>query len=110
MRKKILGVLFLLATSLISYAQQDSTKSTTQQIKEDFTEAGKDVKETAVLVGNKTAEVTVKAFHSVKDKRLKNKQGPEGEEVYIDSKSRYYLINERGGKEYLRADQVKNKE
>lgn len=109
MLKKILSLSLLVVTSYIGYAQQDSTKSTSQQIKEGFSEAGLEMKETAVMVGNKTAEVSVKAFQSIKDKRLKNKQGPDGEDVYIDSKSRYYTINERGGKEYLRADQVKPK-
>lgn len=109
MLKKIFGLSLLVAVSCTASAQQDSTKSTAQEIKEGFTEAGNEVKETAVLVGNKTAEITVKAFHSVKDKRLKNKQGPDGEDVFVDAKSRYYTINERGGKEYLRADQLKDK-
>lgn len=110
MKKKLFAIISFLAVPVVAIAQDDSAHGTVKQVKEDFKEAGTEIKETAVQVGNKAAEIGVNAFSTVKDTRIKDKTGPNGQPVYIDSRSRYYYINERGKKVYIHRSELKNKE
>ncbi|GAC1420411.1 MAG: hypothetical protein NVSMB67_12840 [Flavisolibacter sp.] len=60
-------------------------------------------------VGNKTAEIASKGAHRIKDKVYRDKVGPNGETVYIDGHSRYYWIDEKGSRQFLTEDQLKDK-
>jgi hypothetical protein len=72
--------------------------------------AGRDVGKAASKVGNKTAEVASKGASKVVDKTYKDKVGPGGQTIYIDSRSRYYYVNDKGGKVYVDAKVLKDKQ
>ncbi len=84
----------MLLTSGIAIAQSKTTK-----------EVKKDVK----AVGNKTAELSSKAAAKITDKTYADKVGPKGQTIYIDKHSRYYWINDKGHKMYVKKWQLKNK-
>jgi hypothetical protein len=71
--------------------------------------AGKAVGKGAKATGNKTAELSVKGVAEVKDKTYKDKQGPNGETIYIDAHSKYYFVDKKGAKHYIAAEALKNK-
>src|SRR5207302_907071 len=71
---------------------------------------GNDVKKGARKVGNKTAELSSKGAHRIKDKVYKDKVGPNGETIYIDSHSRYFWIDAKGHRQFINEDQLRNKE
>ncbi|MCW3462026.1 hypothetical protein [Chitinophaga nivalis] len=60
-------------------------------------------------IGNKTASVAVKGASAVTDKIYKDKEGPNGETVYIDKKDRKFIVNEKGKKVYLKHNQIHDK-
>ena len=71
---------------------------------------GHAVKKTAKTVGNKTAEVASKGVAKVKDKTYKEKVGPGGQTIYIDDHSRYYWIDKKGHRQYVKETDLKAKE
>jgi hypothetical protein len=73
-------------------------------------QVGNDVKKGAKKVGNKTAELSSKGVHRIKDKVYKDKVGPNGETIYIDSHKRYFWIDDKGHRQFINEDQLKNKE
>jgi predicted small secreted protein len=72
-------------------------------------DVGRDIKKGAKKVGNKTAEVASKGKAHVVDKKIKTKQGPNGEDIYIDGKNRYYWIDKKGHKHYVPENALKNR-
>lgn len=68
-----------------------------------------DIKKGAKKVGNKTAEVSSKAKSKVVDKTYADKVGPDGQTIYIDKHSKYYWVNEKGNKIYVKKIQLKDK-
>jgi predicted small secreted protein len=70
---------------------------------------GKDIKRGAKKVGNKTAQVASKGTASVKDKKVKDKTGPNGEEIWVDKHSKYYFIDKKGKKHYVSSNSLKRK-
>ena len=85
--KKLIGIsVFALCLGIFS--------TTNAQVKED-------VKKTAKKVGNKTAEVASKGKARVTDQVYKDKQGPNGQTIYIDNHSRYYWIDKKGHRHYV---------
>jgi hypothetical protein len=64
---------------------------------------------TAKKVGHKTASLAVKGASAVKDKVYKEKVGPAGQTLYIDSKDRKYYVDDKGKKVYVTALQMKDK-
>lgn len=60
-------------------------------------------------VGNKTAEIAVKGAATVADKKYDDKVGPGGQTIYIDGKSRYFYINDRGKRVYVDKKNLKDK-
>jgi hypothetical protein len=71
---------------------------------------GKDVKTGAKKVGNKTAELTSKGAHRIKDKVYKDKVGPNGETIYIDSHNRYFWIDNKGHRQFIEENQLRDKQ
>ncbi len=63
-------------------------------------QAGHEVKKGAKKVGNKTAELASKGKSKVVDKTIKEKQGPNGETIYMDDHDRYYWVDKKGRKKY----------
>lgn len=86
--KKFIGVSILALIIGFSSANAQST------IKKVTT----DVKSGAVKAGNKTAELASKGKAGITDKVYKDKEGPNGETIYIDKHSKYYWIDEKGHK------------
>ena len=71
--------------------------------------AAKGVKTGAKAVGNKTAELATKGKAKVTDKESAEWVGPEGQKIYVDDGSKYYWINEKGGRVFVTKDQLKAK-
>jgi hypothetical protein len=109
--KKILGitaVLFALGISVPSFAQE-TTKKEERSVKKTARKAAKAVKKGAKSAGNKTAELATKGKAKVTDKKSDTWVGPNGQDIYVDDGNKYYWINERGGREFVTADQLKRK-
>ncbi len=102
MNKKISIYIIALAAGL-SFAgftqAQDTTEKKTKSA----------VKKTATKVGNKTAEIASKAKSDVVDKVYDGKVGPGGQKIYIDGKSKYYYVDKKGHKKYVKENKLKNK-
>lgn len=71
---------------------------------------GDKIKHDARAVGHKTSEIAAKGAAAVTDKRYDDKYGPHGEKVYIDKHSRYFYINKRGHRVYLKKSQLRDHE
>src|SRR5688572_17599269 len=101
--KKLIGIsLFALFLGLAPsvHAQEAKQKAKT---------AGKEVKKGAKKVGNKTAEIASKGKAKATDAVHKDKVGPNGEIIYIDNHSRYYWVDKKGKRHYIREAALKNK-
>jgi hypothetical protein len=86
--KKFIGISILaLLVAFSSANAQDTAKTVTTKVKEG-----------AVKVGNKTAELASKGKNAITDKIYKDKEGPNGETIYINKHSKYYWIDEKGHK------------
>ena len=72
--------------------------------------AGKGVKKGAKKVGNETAELATKGKAKVTDKKSDEWVGPEGQTIYVDDGSKYYWINEKGGRVFVTREQLKSKQ
>jgi hypothetical protein len=64
--------------------------------------------ETATKVAHKTAEVSAKGAAAITDKKYKGKCGPHGETVYINKDSKYFYVDKKGHREYLKKSQLRN--
>jgi hypothetical protein len=104
--KYLLGLLTLGLASTVAFSSQAQEKKTVGQT---IDKTADKVGHTASKVGNKTAEVAVKGTSKVADKTYKGKVAPNGTNVYIDGKNRKYYVNQKGGKVYLKASQIKDK-
>ena len=69
---------------------------------------GQATAKTATAVGHKTAEVAAKGAAAVTDKKYEGKCGPHGETIYINKDSRYFYVDKKGHREYLRKSQLRN--
>lgn len=98
--KKLFGIfLLVVGFSLTSNVQaQSKAKKTEEKV-----ETG------AKKVGNKTAEVASKGKSKVTNTVYKDKVGPNGETIYIDDHNRYYWIDKKGHKNYIKEEELKNK-
>ena len=98
--KKLLGISILaVLIGITSVNAQDTTKKVTTT-----------VKESATKVGNKTAELASKGKNAITDKIYKDKEGPNGETIYIDKHSKYYWIDEKGHKVPISKYKLRNKQ
>ena len=83
---------------------------TTAQVKaQDHRPVGEAVKHDAKVVGHKTSELAAKGAAAVTDKRYENHWSRYGDNVYIDTHSRYYYINKLGHRIYLSKSQMRDK-
>ena len=67
------------------------------------------VKKAAKKTANKTAEVASKGVAKVADQELKDKAGPTGEKIYINGQSKYYYVDKKGHKQYLKESELKTR-
>ena len=111
MKKVIFVSLFTLSVGIFSVASvcaQDTTTAV-QDIKNAAKKTGKAVKKEAKKVGNKTAEIASKGKSAVVDKVYEGKNGPDGEKIFIDGHSKYYFVDKKGRKQYLKESELKDK-
>jgi hypothetical protein len=99
--KKVLGTTLFVAALFVAGQAQAQTKDTTS-----FTHK---VGKTATEVGDKTSELAVKGASTIVDKQYKGKCGPNGETVYINNQSKYYYVDKKGHKVYLKESELKDK-
>lgn len=116
--KKIIALMVLvgfLGVSQPSHAQEDTVKKqgvikkTGHAIGKGAKKAGKGIKKGAKKVGNETAELATKGKAKVTDKKSDEWVGPEGQTIYVDDGSKYYWINEKGGRVWVSRAQLKPK-
>lgn len=86
-----------------TYAQQKKPST----LKKDASELKQDVKSTAGTVAKETSEVASKGYAKITDKTYKDKVGPAGQTVYIDSHSKYYYVDNAGKKVFVTMAQLK---
>ena len=91
-------IAFLFITS-ISYTVGAQTVKKTEE----------SVEKAAQKTGNKTAEIASKGKSTVVDKVYKDKVGPDGQKIYIDSHSKYYWVDKKGHKNYVTEAELKDK-
>ncbi len=103
--------LFVLSVGLFSVASVYAQDTTTvgQDLRNAAKKTGKAVKKEAKKVGNKTAEIASKGKSAVVDKVYEGKQGPDGEKIFIDSHSKYYFVDKKGHKQYLKESELQDK-
>ena len=81
--------------------QAQDTSSAGKDLERAGQKATRAVEKTAKKVGNKTAEIASKSKSAVVDRTYDGKRGPNGEKVFIDGKSQYYIIDKKGKKKYI---------
>ncbi len=108
----IAAVLAFLSISSSSFAQ-DSTSSTAERmghgIKKGAKKAWHGTKKAASAVGNKTAELATEGKAKVTDHQVEGYTAQNGRKVYMDGE-KYYWINDKGGREWITKDQMKQKQ
>lgn len=110
MKKLWILALSLLTFGNVSAQEQNKKKSTVKEdVKETTKEVADETKEVAKKVGNKTAELGAKGAAAITDKIYKDKQGPDGQTIYIDNNSKYYWIDSKGKKVYVTKARLKDK-
>ena len=98
--KKFIGISILMMLAGYSSVNAQSTAS----------KVGTDIKKGAVKAGNKTAELASKGKSAVTDKIYKDKEGPNGETIYINKHSKYYWIDEKGHKVPIAKNKLQTKQ
>lgn len=97
---KLIGISFIVGgLSLTTNVQAQSTVE----------KAGKSIEKGAKTVGNKTAETASKGKSKVTNSVYKGKEGPNGETIYIDEHNKYYWIDKKGHKNYIKEEDLKDK-
>ena len=98
--KKFIGIsIMALLVAFSSANAQDTAKTVTTKVKEG-----------AVKVGNKTAELASKGKNAITDKIYKDKEGPNGETIYINKHSKYYWIDKKGHKVPISKNELRSKQ
>jgi len=106
--KKIVGV--SLITLLLGFSFTALAQEQDSEVKKDVKKGTNAVKKAGQKVGNKTAEIASKGKAKVTDAVHKDKVGPNNEVIYIDNHSKFYWVDKKGRRHYVKAHQLKNKE
>ena len=107
MKKVIAAALFVAA--LFVAGQADAQSKDTTSFKTKVHKTTKQVGNAATKIGHKTSEIAVKGASTIVDKQYKDKCGPNGETIYINSHSEYYYVDKKGHKVYLKESELKDK-
>lgn len=94
--------------SAVNVYSQDTT-SVGHDLKRAAHKTGKAISKGAKKIGNKTAEIASKGKSAVVDRIYDDKQGPNGEKIYIDGQSKYYYVDKKGHKKYVAENRLKDK-
>ncbi len=98
----------LIKVALVSGAMLFAVQGMADIVKQDTT-LGKKISHTAKKVGHKTANIAANTASAVVDKKYEGKCGPNGETVYINEHSHYYIINKKGHRVYLKKSELMDK-
>ena len=111
MKKIFFAGCMLFSFALFSSAAHAQTDTTTAgaKIKKAAKKTGKAISKGAKKVGNKTAELASKGSSEVIDKTYNGKTGPDGQKIYINDKSEYYWVDDKGKRHYVTAAELKDK-
>lgn len=101
-------ILLLLFFTVKLYAQEDSTKKS--GFKDALKKTGKAIGKGAKAAGNKTAELASKGHAAVVDKVVEDKQGPDGQKIYVNKDDEYYWIDKKGHKHFVTEEELVEKE
>ncbi|CAN5307647.1 hypothetical protein BH09BAC6_BH09BAC6_01260 [soil metagenome] len=93
----------LVAAGIFSFAQVKAETAVQD------TTLGHKISKTAKKVGHKTSEVAAKGAAAVVDKKYDGKCGPQGQTIYINDHSKYYYVNKKGHRVYLKKSQLMDK-
>lgn len=104
-----LGLTFGSFEVLAQTNKQPQDTSLRQAFKDRSHTVQQDIKEGVEKASDKTAEIAVKGAAIVSDQIYKDKTGPDGQTIYIDEHSRYYWVNDKGGKVYIAKDKLRDK-
>jgi hypothetical protein len=97
--KKIIAIAgFIFLTGLSVTVNAQVVKKTTHAVKKG-----------AKSVAHKTVEMASQGKARVTDKVYKDKRAPNGKIVYIDDQSRYYWIDDRGHRMYVKESELHDK-
>jgi hypothetical protein len=106
MKKAFIYLLgFVLTITSTVYAQEEEKKDDGVVKK-----TGRTIKKGAKKVGHKTAELGSKGFAKVVDRTYDGKVAPNGRTVYITEDSRYYWVDKKGARHYVKESQLKDKQ
>ncbi|WP_018614886.1 hypothetical protein [Segetibacter koreensis] len=94
--------------SALSVQAQDTT-SAGHHIKKGAKKTESAISKGAKKVGNKTAELASKGKAGIVDKVYEEKQGPNGQTIYINHHSKYYWIDKKGHKHFVAKSKLKDK-
>jgi len=83
-------------TSLHAQTHKDST-------------LGHKIGKVAKKVGHKTSQIAATGAAAITDKKYEGKCGPRGQTVYINEDSKYYYVNKRGHRIFLKKSQLMDK-
>lgn len=105
------GAFICLATA--ASAQTKETKKDTIKIGTGIDRTAKKAAQatatTAKKVGNGTASTATKLASKITDKVYKDKVGPEGQKIYIDSHAKYYYVDSKGKKVFVTEVELQDK-
>lgn len=117
--KKVLVGLFVLFFSVANAQDKDKTvgqeikkdaKATSHAVKKSAKATGHAIKKGANATGEKTAEIASKGKSKIVDKVYEGKAGPNGETIYINSKSKYYWVDKKGHRHYVKQSELTDKQ
>jgi hypothetical protein len=112
--KKVIGAALFAAALFVAGQVHAQSKDTTKRkdttsFKTKVHKTTRQVGDAATKIGHKTSELAVKGASAVVDKQYKEKCGPNGETIYINSHSQYYYVDKKGHKVYLKESELKDK-
>jgi len=96
-------------THKVGHATKTTVKKVGNATADGAKAVGNATAEGATKVGKKTSELAAKGAAAVTDKLYEGKAGPNNENVYIDSKSRYFYVNKSGHRVYVTEAELKTK-
>jgi len=93
--------LSVLAVALF-LSTQSNAQSKVHRVEHKIGEGAKDV-------GHKTSEFASKSESSIVDQKYHGKYGPHHETVYIDRHSRYYYVDHKGHRRFVRKSELRDR-
>lgn len=109
MKKVVAALLITGCIGLFTTVQAQDSSSAGSKVKNVVKKTGKAIGKGAKAVGNKTAELASKGSSRVVDKVYDGKTGPDGQTIYINEKSKYYWVDTKGHRHYVKKEELKDK-